>query len=450
VLDVDPIAWLATYWTLLMGAAVACVWALVLLVYLSRHRDVSSQRVALISLYAAILGLSIAGLLDPSRTTGAGRPADLGAYGGVLLATLAAFAVSRSRSKAPPASVLLFVYTSWMVTTSIAYGQFDPRSLMLPALALLVVNLDIDTLARHGRLALRMTTLGSLWLLVQKEPAAFFTLNERQLFGFDQLAGLTPHPNVLGPVAAVALTLELYKSGRRNLWNVIGLLSAGGCCLLAESRSGWMMAAIGVTAYLFQRLPLRRIVITFVAMTTVALFLVPDPDEQGRALLNGRDYLWSRALGVWEQNWIVGAGPDAFGAAYTATLTGGYGVQAHNQLLHTLGTLGIVGGLLLVAYGAAILRGAAEAWRSGSWLPTALAAELIANCLGEVPIRVFTLQFVVVLIATAAVGAGRYKPSEVTDPLRAESRRPSGAPRERAGRTRLQPGPAPSSRLRAG
>jgi hypothetical protein len=68
-----------------------------------------------------------------------------------------------------------------------------------------------NELATHASRIFRIYAYGSLLVLTVASDRVTTSINQRVLFGVDQLSGLTPHPNVLGPLAAVSLLFELIR-----------------------------------------------------------------------------------------------------------------------------------------------------------------------------------------------------------------------------------------------
>lgn len=412
----------AVHSQLLVALALATVWLLILLSVLSNGEGEGRTRAAVFSIYVAGAVGSLQHLLDPSGVNGWSTRVGSVAYVGVLIAALAILGQSRSDFRVPLATHLLAAYGILLFVMGVATNSFDRSYLVLPFLAYLVggASLPIDVVVRHARNVLRFTTLASLLVLAVGRADAVFVANGRVLLGFDQLSGVTPHPNVLGPVAAFALALELHTLGGRRRWgmNGLGLLAAVATCVLAQSHSGWLAALLVLLIYSLRRRSLEKVFWLIGTASVVGLYFLPSDDARGRVVaeaLNGRQQIWGIALSAFRENPLLGGGPGVFASPDFLASAGRYAAvvgQAHNQFIETMGQLGLLGAALLVAMLSAWLFGARSHW-TDSWVPASAFTVILLYSLSESPLRGnFTLPTFLAVITAAIVGSPKKRQVE--------------------------------------
>jgi hypothetical protein len=180
-------------------------------------------------------------------------------------------------SRRPALALVAFYLTAFFSAVLGSHGGVG-RPILLAPLAMLALAFgqrpSPDSLLHHLRWITRVYTWGSLVALVVAHSWATFrvalyqdTYAERNYFGVGQLVGLTPHPNVLGPIAATALLLELTRRARRPGW-WINAGAAAGVLLLAQSRTSWLAAAVAIVAMALAPTPGRRRGRTSAALTS--------------------------------------------------------------------------------------------------------------------------------------------------------------------------------------
>jgi len=199
----------------------------------------------------------------------------------------------------------------------------------------------------HGRVGSTLGNpvyLGSV-LLALSPLAARFVLRPAR-----------PSDRALGAAAGVLIAICLFLTGSRGAW--LGAAAACGAYLAAASAGGrrvWVVAGLA-------------------ALLAVAGVAALQAGRESRGADSGRVQLWISALRVVRRYPWLGTGPEAFqlalGRDKTEGLVKAYGslgtqVHAHNDLLHVLATMGIVG---LAAYVWLL-------WRLGLLLLRALADE---------------------------------------------------------------------------
>lgn len=221
------------------------------------------------------------------------------------------------------------------------------------------------------------------------------------------LAGVTSHPNTLGAVTALGLTLSWGASPRSGrelvvLWFLrVGLAVA---LLLSGSLTSLFFACVsgGLTWLLASRAYVRGVGVLLVAagaiafaLTLAGLGVVGLLEAVGRdASLSGRDQLWAAV-------WQAGKAQPAFGSGFGAFWVEGRGReimgtwnprQAHNAYLDLFVDVGAVGGAFVLSLiGVILLEGwqrwrgepaSPERWATASFL-SAAACLLLVYAVGE-------------------------------------------------------------------
>lgn len=374
----------------------------------SAERDGST--IALTGIYVMGVAPVIQHLVDPTLLSA--NAARVSQAGSLLIYILAALAVIGSirAGRRPRAPVIaLGLYALILIISGIANGGLTHVLLILPLAAFIVsrgTGLTAPRVIRHLRYITRILTLVSLWLAASSYTAVDFTDNNRTLFGLTQLAGATPHPNVLGPVAALAVLFELAPADKgRALGRLVGLVAAVTCCLLAQSHAGWVMVAAGGVLLLYGRRPRRPRVVRRRSLLPLLYWLVwagalflgwrsvtatpGEPLIPRNDYLDGRQNVWSIVLQPFAEHPWLGGGPGVFSDEFRAnngdlgTLIG----QAHNQVLQTLASAGMLGGLVLVFIAVSWAVTAGRQWRAGVSLPAAVGVALLVYGGVESPLR---------------------------------------------------------------
>jgi len=412
---------LESHWLELVVLAVVTVWAALLVPALVRSASTKGHGLALTALYLTAGTAPAMRLVDPTGASPlVAKVSELGTVIAFSLIVVTILTSVRVRQPLPGSALVLIVYGLVLVAAGIYAGGFNLRWLLLPGLALVVgrgAGMSPQRLVQHLRYAVRITTFGSLVLAVTDYSAVEFADNGRVLFGLPQLAGATDHPNVLGPLAAMALAFEVAPGTRRR--SILGITAAVACSVLAQSRAGWLCVAVVLLVWFAARPGRARVlmiggylaaVAATAAATWLSVFGRPDfrltPDV---SVLNGRNEVWSLAWGVFRAHPWFGAGPDAFDVQFRAT-HGQFGAvtgQAHDQVLQTMATVGLVGLVVFIAL--AWVWGRAAIWcaREGTGVAAATLLALAAHAAVESPLRgylppgTFMALAVVALVTTA-------------------------------------------------
>jgi O-Antigen ligase len=380
---------------LLFEASAVMCWTLLLLPPLALAAASGSGRGLVIpALYVSGIGDALVVYLAPGfehGATTASTPAHDHVSQAIYFATfwlagLAMLGAIQNQSR-PATRRWVFGLISYGLTvnlSAIANGDWNFRLLQVPAVLFVVTRgrgLPIDVLLRHLRYILRIYTLGSVLMLLTSRTTAVLDVQGRTLFGLPQLTGLTSHPNVLGPIAALAFAVELAHlagSSRLPCRSFVGVAGAVIACALAQSRAGWLAAAAVGVVFTFRRLNNFGRVVVVAALGAISVILVASaPDVSVE--LNGRAGIWQQAFAVFRDHPILGGGPDALAEQVRIGLVAVAGAQAHNEFLEAMaisGSIGIAFILVFVLYAArrSFLRG------TGSVVTAAFCVLLIDMC----------------------------------------------------------------------
>ncbi|MEV0090185.1 O-antigen ligase family protein [Streptomyces sp. NPDC050738] len=266
-------------------------------------------------------------------------------------------------------------------------------------------RLPFARVLRILRVVLRCYVWGSLIAAVTAPAWAFLQpvagARSRDYLGLEwgQLMGLSPNPNLLGPLAAAAFLLEVAPVARGRAWPVHAA-TALTAVVLTQSRTAWLCAGTVLLLHTaWRRVPARALLALLAAGAAGLLLLTTAPAQTalaqaatGRdyAQLNGRTRAWSLAYAEFARDPLLGYGPGLFGPAHRRTLFGtadSWIGQAHNQLMQTLGDSGLIGltGLLLLL--TALVVQARRTSPATRGLSTALVALLLVHCTSESPLR---------------------------------------------------------------
>ncbi len=316
---------------------------------------------------------------------------------------------------------VLFGISWYLGDTSVALIRYF--AMLLLAIAFSTCRIDLPRLLWHAKVILRVFLILCL-MSVLVAPEYAWLLTPRQWFGVPQLAGVTPHPNALGPIAALAFLLELTSPGRRYLRWTFGVLALS-VLLLTQSRGGLLAAVLGL--FVLVLLPqgkasLVRSLLLLPPVIGVVFFLLSKSDSGD--ITTGRLELWKLIIerSFAGQSWLFGNGNGVYIASRgTSEGFDSWVGQGHNQFIDSFFTGGIVA---LVPLSILTMLCARWALRAGPNRTIALAAfaVLFAQMMVEAPLRQAaspsSLTAVMVLAIITAHGIGAEQPSPVTNPHR--------------------------------
>lgn len=385
------------YWWLPLLLAAAAIWAAILLPRLVAEHHARGQFVQTLTLAVLAVAPVVVvatgphlGPLDPPEagvfgpvTVWAGR---LGVAALLLLAAVAVLApAARAHVGRPLVLALAGLASSQVVTfAGSATGATYALLPVAPAVVSYASAAGWPATVRGLRWALRVVVAPSLMLAFTGPAWATLTDPGRSFAGFGRLAGLTAHPNVLGPAAAALVLLELARPRGRG-W-IAWTAAAATVLALTQSRTALLGAGVGVLWMLASSGGVRRWVAAAGSVAAVVGLAYSPPDL---GTLTGRTEIWRIAWGEFTAHPLLGYGAGFLGPEYRAALPVRlqWAGQAHNQLFHTLGASGLLGAVALLTYLAIMTSAALRAakWTGGA--SAGLLGLLLVRCVTESPLR---------------------------------------------------------------
>lgn len=265
---------------------------------------------------------------------------------------------------------------------------------ILVALALGLNSSDAGKLFQNCRLILRTYIVMSLSVVLFFPASIWLTSHERYWAGIPQFVGLSSHPNGLGSIAALAVVLEAFgRMGGRFRW-LFGSMAMT-ILLATQSRTGWLMAVIGLVGLVAvdpKSYRLRKTAIWTVSVVAlVGLFFIFTSDlAQLNGLTTGRVKGWQIMASLTPATWFYGGGLEVLSDAFNSNKLSGLGswsAQAHNQFLQTLLDSGVIGLIMLVTLYVVTLKQVLKSKGQDLSLKVALVGMLIVFSLTETPVR---------------------------------------------------------------
>ena len=274
-----------------------------------------------------------------------------------------------ARSHWPLPSVLpyLGIFFITAAAISLAKGELGPAfGALVACVTLAAVSLTPTSpvsVLGHVRGFLRLQVLASvalgillpLWALVPPEH------NSRTFFGVDsRLIGLTSGPNYMGATAAVLFILELFVLTRGRLLRAVFATLALVAVVWSQSRTGLGVIALTSLLALMARLLHREGLLTLarlfvwgpiIVMATAPfaiLAFIESRSELLASITTGRVYVWQAALDAVRAAPLFGLTHEEFAAIVQSYSSEYQFSNAHNQLLETMATGGIVMATLLL------------------------------------------------------------------------------------------------------
>jgi exopolysaccharide production protein ExoQ len=293
------------------------------------------------------------------------------------------------------------------------HTEFTYKALYLPIFFTAVFFQQIDDLkpvflsAKLVMFSLLVSSLVGIFaypdfVLHQPEPGIIPGINWR-------LFGITGHANALGPIALLAVLLEVYSPFRSRWLRWAYFFCAFAVLLLAQSRTSWIAGALILALVLAPLLVMpnpnmaldaRRFgkavwvlsacILLLIAaacgllMTGLGEYLLRKTEL---GTLNGRFQIWDITLQAWRENIFFGYGPGVWGAERRAQLNMFHVGHAHNQFVQTLGESGLVGLALMLTYLVTLLWVACAKFVASKGLILSLFLLLLSRCVTEAPLR---------------------------------------------------------------
>lgn len=310
---------------------------------------------------------------------------------------------------------MLAYYLGTLAIQAVAsdHPEFSYRSLYVPILLAAICFQRISsltmsiTVVKWLILGLNLSSLAAALVapdlvLHRPEPSVIPGINWR-LFGF------TTHANSLGPIALLAIILELFAPSQHRLMRWTHLAAALASLILSQSKTTWfavpvLMLAVHAPAALFGKRAsdsagdrFARTVWTMLAYIAVLVVLTSvlaasdaiDAIERRAnfATLNGRTQIWAITLEAWKHNILFGYGQGIWDIDRRTTFHMMYVGHAHNQIIQTLGEAGVVGLLLLLGYWGVLAWVAIREFGASRGSLLAILLLILVRSISEAPMR---------------------------------------------------------------
>jgi len=325
----------------------------------------------------------------------------------------------RLRVHVDPARPILFSMLAYSLGTMLIQGvgsdhpDFEPRNLYVPIMLTAVYYQRPGSLqpvvgaARLAVLTLMLCSLAGIWL---RPDFVIHRPEQGWIPGIDwRLYGFAPHANALGPMALLAILIELLSPARWRPLRWLTLSSAAAVLVLAQSKTTW--AAIPLML-LFVWLPLslrhaalgsdrernfRRTIWTLFGFIVVLVLLacaavafdVWDVIAARTDLvtLSGRTQIWDITLSAWRENVLFGYGAGIWGSDRQLQFHMFHVGHAHNQVVQTLGEAGLAGLALLLYYLGTLLLASLRGFVASRGMVLMLLMLMLVLCVTEAPMR---------------------------------------------------------------
>lgn len=328
----------------------------------------------------------------------------------------------RNRSvRSPLLAAYAFLFTTNVLLNAVGGTQpaFVQQLYYVPIVIVAIMlqeELDLERVLHSVKWIVGLVLVGSLMAIWLFPDWATWPYPQSLIPGIRfRLAGLTPHPNALGPLAALYLVLEYYRRSPRAVRATMVIVA--GCALaLSQSKTAWIATVVAFSMIAFTQLliVLREssrsterhargtgfvVLSSFILFAFSALVLVVawTPIESAYAWLTrrlptltsltGRTVIWDVTIAYWRENPLFGYGSDIWGPEFRTLHGLPEAGQAHNQLMQTLGEAGLVGIMGLTVYVVALFALALKRFRQMQGLPLVLVVMLVVRMITEAPLR---------------------------------------------------------------
>jgi exopolysaccharide production protein ExoQ len=290
---------------------------------------------------------------------------------------------------------------------------FSYKSLYVPILLLAVYYqkvIDLNGVLNVIKVCILALTASSLIAIFVKPDFVMLRPWSTIIPGVDfRLFGLSNNPNALGPIALVAILIEVYSPSRVLWFRLLNVGSAFAVLVLAQSKTAW--AAVLVMIF-FVWIPLRlrvesanvrddrqfqraistmiMIILFCIAIGFYFIFsgvsLELDKSSNLRTL-TGRTEIWEITLEAWRENMVFGYGRDIWGPERMRQFGLFHVGQAHNQFIQTLGEAGLVGFVALMVLLGSLTYASLKRFAASRGITFAIFILIIVRCVTEAPLR---------------------------------------------------------------
>jgi len=250
--------------------------------------------------------------------------------------------------------------------------------------------------------------VGSLLAAIAAPPLALQPNYVGSIPGLSvRLWGLGPHANAIGPLALLmALLLYLRPFGR--VWiQYAAWATLLTVLVLSQSKTIWAAGFFCLALLAFYgrgrdakgRLKPGYLLALVIAVLCLVLAVVAADvgslagklmaSKEGAQLLTltGRTTIWAEAWNTWMGHFWFGYGPEAWGALHRAQIGLPFAFHAHNQLMQSLSSAGVFGGLFMLLYLGCMLLASWRAAPLTRGVSLALGLVILMRAISEAPLE---------------------------------------------------------------
>ena len=371
------------------------------------------------------LGLELQPDVDAAKPMGA---ALVGwALTGLVLAASFEAIVHGLRSKElwGPRVIFLIAFVAFWLTNVASpallatHGSFEhdyTYSLLIGVGLIVLRSEETAILLASTRDSILLLVLASLGLAVVNPGLVLdLSYNRGWIPGLPRLAGLTPHPVMLGFLSSLGLLILWGLPYRRKSWTMAATLVLGTGFVISQAKLAWValpLSALSLFALSGPDDPEGRrglrldrpgsLVAVGVATLSIVLLalsfwapgLSPLEDvtlAERASTLSGRTEIWDIAYSEWARSPLFGYGSDLFKLDYRIALGSDHMTMtdSHNQILDSMARAGVVGLWGLVAYLGVLSWGALRTASISGGLSFALLTFVLLQSMTEVPLSIF-------------------------------------------------------------
>lgn len=268
-----------------------------------------------------------------------------------------------------------------------------------------------DWFVAQAKRVLLIYIYGSLIAAIVAPTWAFQVDYEQSFFsGFNfRLFGVTPQANILGPLVALYLILEIFTFTKAASWKWLNISASVIVLALTQAKTAWLIAIAGLVIkqgyeVWVKSKPISKFFLAFGVLTIFVFIASVVPDniilsfispKQAESLstMTGRTEVWEVSLNAWKDNPIFGYGPNLWDLDFRLQFGNRYiwVGQAHNQLIQSLAEAGIVGLSGIIIYALVLLWYGFSYMRFTHGLSLALVILMLARSISEANFRNYNL-----------------------------------------------------------
>lgn len=300
-----------------------------------------------------------------------------------------------------------------------AIPYFDHRALY-PVIVMIAIHLAAKRNTQGTLLAIKWSTMvfltASLAFLVIDYSRVMAPGYRGWIPGLSsRFWGLAPHANAIGPMATLAILLELLCPSHRRIVRLAVFIGAALVLILAQSKTAIGATLIGLGIVLYARIADQKknaseaaihlhkghlFLLCSAIFGCLAFLVLGNLGLLDKLLtrleligvtnsvysMSGRTIIWEAALREFDNNPLFGFGPTLWDETYRRAIGLNYAYHAHNQILQTMAQSGTSGLLGLLAFLLLAILRAFQTYRITNGVSVAMLCLLGFRVVTEVPL----------------------------------------------------------------